>query len=217
VRLFVAIDLDQAVRNQVVAERDRLMAALGTAATMLRPVSPNQLHLTLAFIGEVDDRCAASIAARFAAGIERPPFTLTLGGTGVFSAGRAPRVLWLGIQAGVEAVTELQQLVVQRLSELGVAVDPKPFSPHLTLGRWRPAARIRSLRDRRPASADVIRSGLDGEPATNVAARPENGPRRADKGERTIAEVMVNEVTVFHSRLSPNGSTYTVLARAPLS
>jgi 2'-5' RNA ligase len=218
VRLFVAIAFDQATRDLVVAERQRLMTALGTAATSMRPVSPDQLHLTLVFIGEVDDSCRASIAGRFAEHFERPAFALTLGGAGIFSAGGAPRVLWLGLRAGLEAVTDLQRLVVRRLSGLGLVIARKPFSPHLTLGRWRAgAAGVRLPRDRRIVSADMIRSALDGQRATNGRPRAGNGPGRADKAEHAIAEVMVNEVTLFQSRLSSAGSTYTALARARLS
>ena len=102
VRLFVAIALDQTTRDRVVAAQRRLVSALGTAAKSLRIVGAEQLHLTLAFVGEVEDSRAAAIASRLAVEIEQPPFTLTLGSAGVFPARGASRVLWLGVLDGLE-------------------------------------------------------------------------------------------------------------------
>ena len=83
-----------------------------------------QLHLTLAFLGEVDDsRGRRDRRADSAATSTQPRSTLTLGGAGVFPARGAPRVLWLGVLDGVERGHGLHQLVVRRLTELGVAVE----------------------------------------------------------------------------------------------
>jgi 2'-5' RNA ligase len=148
------------------------------------------LHLTLAFVGEVEESRAAAIASRLAVEIELPPFTVTLGSAGVFPARGAPRVLWLGVLHGLEEFTNLRELVARRLSESGVAVDRKRFSPHLTLGRWR---------------------GGEARVARRVALALDS------RAERVIAQMAVNEVTVFQSRLSSAGATYTALARARLS
>jgi RNA 2',3'-cyclic 3'-phosphodiesterase len=144
VRLFVAIALDQASRDRVVAEQRRLVSALGPAARSLRLVGPERLHLTLAFIGEIDERHGVSIARRFGVDIEQPRFTLTLGGAGVFPVRGSSRVLWLGLVDGVGEVAALREHVMRRLGESDLELDRQQFSPHLTLGRWRVGeARVR--------------------------------------------------------------------------
>jgi RNA 2',3'-cyclic 3'-phosphodiesterase len=205
VRLFVAIALDPAVRERIAAEQQRLVSVLGTAATSLRLVAPDRLHLTLAFIGEVEDSRGAAIAGRFAVDIEQPRFTLMLGGAGVFPARGESRVLWLGLVGGADHLTVLQERVVRRLTGSGVAVDRRRFSPHLTLGRWR-------------AGQGRVRLAPDGRAATsNAERRTTNRERRTKNVEPAIARVVVNEVTLFESRLAAAGSAYTALAIARLS
>jgi 2'-5' RNA ligase len=107
----------------------------------------------------------------------------------VFPPRGAPRVLWLGVSAGRQAIVDLQQLVATRLAAAGVPPEGRAFHPHLTLARWR---------DRQAVSRRLL------------AALIERG------SDRTVATVTVSAVTLLQSRLSPAGPSYTSLARAGL-
>ena len=135
-RLFVAIDLTDDARSAIVTVQKRVASELGSGAA-LRLVRPEHLHLTLVFIGEVFESQGPPIADRMAADIDHRPFDIVFGGVGVFPPQGAPRILWLGVTDGVGDATAVQQKVAERLEAIGVEREQRPFSPHLTLGRWR--------------------------------------------------------------------------------
>jgi 2'-5' RNA ligase len=106
----------------------------------LRIVPPDRWHLTLAFLGDVDDprACDAAAAAGDAvaawrdAGGDLP--LLGVAGGGVFGRGRST-VLWAGVDGEVGSVDDLAVRLRQALRRAGLPVDPKPFRAHLTLAR----------------------------------------------------------------------------------
>jgi RNA 2',3'-cyclic 3'-phosphodiesterase len=184
-RLFVAADLNEAGRVAVAAEQHRLLEAVGTAAR-LKWVEADHVHLTLVFLGNVDDTRASAVVDAIGQDIESQPFEIVLEGIGVFPARGAPRVLWLGIGKGAAEVIALQRTVANRVTTLGLPLEERVFHPHLTLARWkesRPDDRDRALR--------VARRGA-------------------------IARARVDGATLYQSRLSPSGATYTPLSRANL-
>jgi 2'-5' RNA ligase len=213
-RLFVAIELSDTVRRAIAAEQKRIVAAMNAVPVApgdaVRCVRPDHLHVTLAFIGEVAEPLAAAIIEAWAEPLPAAPFDLAFGAAGVFPARGAPRVLWLGITSGVEHAGVVQQLAAARLEAIGIVLEEKPFHPHVTLARWRHGRR----------------AGRTGRGNRETTERPERGgglPRAADvrrviASQRggSIASLAVGEVTLFQSRLSSTGSTYTPLARAPL-
>lgn len=186
-RLFVALDMDEAARRAVAALHGRLARRLDAAGGHLRWVPPGQLHLTLAFIGDVDAAIGAAVLAAMTPPFAERPFVLALGGLGMFPPRGAPRVLWIGSTAGGRETIDLQRAVADRLSATGVALDERPFHAHLTLGRWRAS----HDRDRR-AVADL-----------------------ADTGE--LARVEVDHVTLYESHLSPAGATHEPLVTPRLA
>lgn len=98
---------------------------------------PESMHLTLKFIGEIDDRLAVEAASRLAAAAAGvAPFTLSVEGVGGFPNQRAPRVVWAGI-AGSGALDALKGRVEDALSSVGIPREERPYSPHLTLCRAR--------------------------------------------------------------------------------
>jgi RNA 2',3'-cyclic 3'-phosphodiesterase len=134
-RLFVAIDLPETFK----ADLESLRAPVPTA----RWVRPEQMHLTLFFIGETPQADAVKAAL---ADIQATPFNLTLAGVGRFPerAQQPPRVLWVGI----ELVPELRHLhtqVTDTLVKLGFEADARPFSPHITLARLKTQACLREV------------------------------------------------------------------------
>jgi 2'-5' RNA ligase len=106
-------------------------------------VKPESIHLTLKFLGEIDDAKAGEISAGLKKASEGiGPFTLELEGVGCFPNTRNPRVLWAGIKESAPLL-KLQKSVEERLSAIGFEAEDRPFTPHLTL------CRIKSAQDGR--------------------------------------------------------------------
>jgi len=124
-RLFLAIEMP--------AEIKEILSTLRKDMPGVRWVPPEQLHLTLLFLGELApenlDRLCNALAA-----IAIPPFTLTFDRTGCFPRPAAPRILWAGIKPQ-PALSRLVLLVREAAADCGVIVEEKPFSPHITLAR----------------------------------------------------------------------------------
>lgn len=128
-RLFVAIDIPERVKGQVV----RLGADLAGA----RWVPEGQLHLTLRFIGDVEESLFADLRMGLAA-IRAPQFPMHLQGVGFFPPRKDPRVLWVGVE-GNDALTALHHQVTKTLALSGIAPEERKFAPHITLARLKGA------------------------------------------------------------------------------
>jgi 2'-5' RNA ligase len=140
-RLFTAIELSPPVRGAIVERQARIHASLRAAGGGdLRLVPPHQLHLTLVFIGEVDEARVIEIESAAAAPLPIAPFDVLFGECGVFPPRGAPRVLWIGVARGATELTELHRLVCSRVERAGLPRERRPFRPHLTIGRWRDGA-----------------------------------------------------------------------------
>ncbi len=186
-RLFAAVDLSRETRDAMAAEQKRIKASLGPAAAHLKWVRPDKAHLTLVFLGDVHADDVPLLVTAMSQDIHQPAFDITFGGRGVFPARGAPRVLWVGIGAGADQLRSLQREVAARVATHGVALEARDFHPHLTLGRW-------------------------------TASRPSDGARAlGDKRPGTMASENVARVTLFESRLSSSGASYTALAHANLT
>lgn len=98
------------------------------------------LHLTLVFIGSVDHKTGDEISERLA-GITLPPFDITIRGTGIFPTVEHPRVLWAGIGDN-ESLMALQEANRKAISQFGVKIDDKPYSPHITLAKLKSPNRM---------------------------------------------------------------------------
>jgi RNA 2',3'-cyclic 3'-phosphodiesterase len=186
-RLFVAVDLDEAARAAIAAEQKRVAAAMGDARTSVRWVKADHLHLTLVFLGEVPEAQAAKVAGTVARPLDASPFDLIFRGIGVFPARGSPRAVWIGVTDGAAELTAFQHALSERVAGEGIALESRPFQPHLTLGRWRqsrPSDRARAL-----AASD----------------------------SRIVARSHVSCATLYHSRISSAGPTYTALSRATLT
>ena len=133
-RLFVAIDLPP----EVVAQLQGLCCGVPGA----RWVQPEQMHLTLRFIGEVDGGIFRDIKEGLA-GIKAAPFSLQVKGLGFFPPRKTPRVLWAGISP-VEEVNTLRNRIENRLIGMGLEPEGRKYSPHITLARLHdtPPARL---------------------------------------------------------------------------
>ena len=183
-RLFLAIDLDEAARRALGAEQARLAQLV--RGSPLKFVRPEQLHVTLVFLGEVAPDRATAVRAAVEAPLEGAPFEAVFDTLGTFPPRGAPRVLWIGATTGAAEMIALQQHLAARVTALGIEIERRAFHPHLTLGRWR-----------------------ESHPRDRVAVV--ESPRL-----RPGVRVFVDGVTLYQSRLSPAGAAYTSLARATL-
>lgn len=184
VRTFVAVDLGSSVRDRIVS----LQKSLGADGVGCTWVDPANLHVTLAFLGEVVERDLARVCrvvSRSLAG--HPSFVMRVEGIGCFPGPDRPRVLWVGVTEGAEEVAGLHAALDGPLAEEGWRREERRFTAHVTLGRVKKEPR-----------GDVLRAAL----RRHAAWRG--------------GETEVGEVRVMSSELNPRGPVYTVLSRVNL-
>jgi 2'-5' RNA ligase len=184
-RTFIGIDVSEGIRDSAVAFQE----ALANTGAQVKWASPESMHVTLLFLGDVDDRelhaiCRAvqDVAAR------EPPFQLRVSGVGAFPNTRRPKIVWGGVTEGAEALQRLYDDLETRMLDLGCyRKEERGYTPHLTLGR--------------------VRGESDGHILASELAK-----RTAWEGGRT----MVEEVLVYSSEMDRDGPVYTVIGRAEL-
>lgn len=140
VRAFISVDLD---RNERIVE---FATALKSAEPALKVVDPSLIHITLKFLGETDEEKLPAIAEALreaAKGI--PPFTISFKGAGAFPSMNRIRVVWVGVNDTLPLATIAGRLD-ERLADLGITREARPFAPHITLARARSDAPHPSLR-----------------------------------------------------------------------
>ena len=134
-RVFFAIELDGPARRAVADVSSVLRARPGGDA--VRWVRPENLHVTLRFLGDIDPARVASLAAHVRAQTAAlAPFALRLGALASFPPGRRPRVVVLELAPG-EPLAALAEAVERGVVAAGCAPEPRAFRGHLTLGRVR--------------------------------------------------------------------------------
>lgn len=129
-RLFIGLELPDEVKSRLLQVRGEVTGARWQAR--------EQLHLTLSFIGNVDDALERAIP-RVLAGLAMAPFQAAVAGVGRFGTLRRPRALWAGMEPEV-ALTALHSQVTERLASLGLKPENRGFRPHVTLARLQPGA-----------------------------------------------------------------------------
>ncbi|QXE86606.1 RNA 2',3'-cyclic phosphodiesterase [Geomonas nitrogeniifigens] len=124
-RLFIAIELPEDIKLSLSAFCDEVPG--------LRWVPPDQIHLTLRFLGDVLPQTSASLKQNLSA-VNFAAFPLTLRGVGHFPPHGHPRVLWVGVEESRPLLT-LQQQIESAVVNAGVLPEERGFSPHITLAR----------------------------------------------------------------------------------
>jgi 2'-5' RNA ligase len=185
-RTFIAVEAVDEAHAAALTAIDRLR----TAAEGVKWVAPDNLHWTIQFLGDLDDREMAEVCLRTVRVAARhEPFELAALGVGAFPSIQRPRTLWIGAGEGCEQFCALQADVEQSLRELGFRGEGRAFTPHLTIGR----------------------SGRGGHAGAVLTER------LAKLADFDGGRMSVDEVLVFASELGRDGPVYTVLARAPLT
>jgi 2'-5' RNA ligase len=188
VRVFVAIDVGDAVRREVTRVISTLTMKLEAVKKPPKVVwvKPHALHVTIRFLGELESGAVEVIREALAPPIPLAPFQLDWRGVGTFPNNRHPRALWLGVIHGAAQLAELEAEVSRRLTGVAVDIDDRAFLPHLTIGRVKMAG-----------------EGVD-------------WPKLLQSVEVKRAVSTVDRVTLYRSVLSQHGPNYTDLVSSPL-
>ena len=184
-RTFIGIDVGEDIRDRLVS----LQEELAVIEPEVKWVEPENLHLTLLFLGEVDQRETIDICRAAQKAIqEMPAFALSVEAVGCFPNIRRPRTLWVGVGKGSDEVCAVHDAIEAPLLEMGnYRRETRGYTPHVTLGR---------VRSERPN--DELAKAL---PKLQTWS---------------AGEVAVTEVCVMSSVLKTDGPTYAVLGRAKL-
>lgn len=194
-RLFIALDLDDTVRERI----SRFVEGVQNFAPDARWVKPESLHVTLKFIGEQQDAAVEKIKQALGT-VSANTTGINFRGYGFFPAPKSARVFWIGMEAGSE-LPALAAAVEEKLVPLGISKEEREFSPHLTLARS-PGG---SGSPRRQKS-DGLRSTFQHlQEKLSALPVPEFG------------SMTPREFFLYQSQLSPKGSKYTKLAKFGLS
>lgn len=182
-RCFIAIELPQDIKEGIAGKTKRLRAAEAD----VRWVSPENLHLTLKFLGNTPEDLLEDVREKLSAVAGRhPAFSFGLSGAGAFPDTGRPRVVWIGVRDSGE-LAGLQGDVDAAMAELGFEAEQRAYSPHLTLGR------VKSPRGRIALKEELSRiEDID------------------------FGMVEVREVALMRSQLRPTGASYSRLFAAPL-
>jgi 2'-5' RNA ligase len=145
IRSFIAIELPGEVKQSLAG----LQAALKSSGnTALKWVEPNNIHLTLKFLGDIDPGAISRITAAIedaSRGVH--PFDITVSELGVFPNLKRIRVVWVGLNGDTEKLSNLQKSLEATLSPLGFPPEARGFSPHLTIARVRDYARPEEIQN----------------------------------------------------------------------
>jgi len=143
-RLFIAVDIKEEVKNKIA----RIRSALKKNCDCVKWVSSENLHLTLKFLGEVHNSRKDLISEKLrqaVIGIKR--FEIDFEKIGVFPSEAAPRILWLGIGEGKIELENLAQKIENLFTEIDFKREKRPFSAHFTLGRFKSPQNNKKLFD----------------------------------------------------------------------
>jgi 2'-5' RNA ligase len=194
-RLFVAMDIDEAIRERLGGFVSELRALPPNA----RWVSPESLHITLKFIGEQPESKMSAIEAALAK-ISAPSMRISFRGCGFFPNAKSSRVFWIGVEAGAQ-LPQLAKQVEEGLVPLGIEKEKRGFSAHLTLARA---------------------AGGSGAPGRQKGDSPNQSfaavqRRLSEMPPPEFGTMTAREFFLYQSHLSSQGSRYTKMARFALS
>ena len=183
-RTFVALELPEIIRTDI----RKLQHAFKSHRLDIRWVKPLNMHLTLAFLGDISQSQVEAVSSVLSeAAAQHPVFDLIPQGVGVFPNIRRPRILWVGIAGQTDILRSTQGFVSSGLNLLGFKMEKRPYRGHLTLGRVK--NRIQQGR-----LVDALRT---------------------HQGFVSHA-FSVKHLVMFKSELNPDGPHYTKLCEVPL-
>ena len=187
-RLFVALEIPSAVRENLAALLKELRAKEPhSEEKRVRWVRPENLHVTLKFIGETPPEKLDAIRAALREVRSDQPAKLRFRGLGFFPSEKRPRVCWVGVEASPN-VEGLANDIDRRLEKIGIPPEKRAFTPHLTLARFEP-----------PGISAELRSA------------------REEMAVADFGAFRTNEFQLVQSKLKPSGAEYTMLQSFPFA
>jgi 2'-5' RNA ligase len=188
IRAFIAIELSEDIKRTLTRLQNKFKSG---CQAPVRWTDPDDTHLTLQFLGDIDPGLTGRISAAMtdAAGGTHP-FHLTVSGLGVFPDPGRVRVVWVGLSGDLDKLGQLQKRIESALTPLGFAAEARPFTPHLTLGRVRDQARP----DERQSLGKLVSGAVSD----------------------TACALDVNSVHLIKSQLTPQGPIYTRIGSVEL-
>ena len=186
-RTFIAIELPKEVRDAL----DKLEQQLKSAQADVKWLAPENIHLTLKFLGEIDDKKSDSIIKIVnEVAANQKSFQARISSIGAFPKINSPRVIWAGIDKGDEETRKIALELENLIAKLGIPKEDRPFSSHITIGRTRSAInRERLVQELSKLNGQLTQENL---------------------------EFSVKKVTLYKSTLTPQGPIYEILNEAHL-
>ena len=179
IRSFLAIELPKAILKKI----EEIEAELRSTHADVRWVSPEKIHITLKFFGNIEESGIDSILKSIEEPVQNTaPFSLKVRGVGAFPNLKNPRVIWMGLVDGGEVLASFQKQIDNQLKEIGFQPEDRPFHPHLTLGRMK-----------------------------SSRGKEELVERMEEHKEEEFGDLQVERVVLFKSDLRPTGPIYTPL------
>lgn len=186
IRAFIAAELPAEVKKAAAAAADYL----GRKGLRLRWVRPENMHLTLRFLGDTDRSLVTEVSAAMREAVKgQAPIELSAGGLGAFPNPNNARVVWMGLSGETARLSALAAALEKNLADLGFTPEPRPFAAHLTLGR--------------------SRERVDGKQLVRAM-------EQYSAAKREPAAFTLGRLVLFQSDLRPQGPLYTALAEAVL-
>jgi 2'-5' RNA ligase len=183
-RTFIAVAISSEVRVNIA----QIQAEFRKGDPDVKWVEPENLHLTLKFLGEVGEEKLYGVIEKTRLALsEIFNFKVRLSGLGSFPNPSSPRVVWVGVSQGKDELKKLSQRIEENLSHLGFPKENREFSAHLTIGRVRSPRK----RDKLVKKIDELESS-------------------------DVGEFSVDKVLVMESQLSPKGPTYRIIEEVNL-
>ena len=134
IRSFLAFELAPDIKKQI----ETISKELKKSNLPVRWVKPENIHLTLIFLGDVEENLIEDIKAKVNEVVrEMKSFKIRLKGVGVFPSLKRPRVVWVGLGGDIDRLSDLRDNLQSKLNALGFIPERRPFKPHLTLGRFK--------------------------------------------------------------------------------
>ena len=183
-RVFVGIDLSRKFSRLI----PMLKTTIGEHEGDIKWISGKNLHLTLSFLGNIDDSKIETLIADLQEVKALAKFTLSVNGTGTFPNLETPKVFWLGIEEGYNELSDTQSIVDELSFDYKETQREEKFVPHITIGRINSAKKS---------------TKIDVSTFLNAVYSP--------------IEIPINIVNLYESRLTPDGPRYKILAEFPLS
>lgn len=182
-RVFIAIDIDDKIRKAIADLQKQLIAKVDVKKGDVKWVEPNNIHLTLKFLGEISDEQVAEVSeiTKTVADAHQK-FTLEIESSGSFG-GRSAKVVWVGTGKGTDALLALQKDLDDLLAQAGFPKEEREFSSHLTLCR-----------------------------VNHPIAGVKLGEASKQFSHLTLGSIAADAICIYQSKLTPAGPIYTLLA-----